>query len=1087
VKKEVSIVISIDKKTGALKMVQKEFNETKKGANETKSAVLSLKNSLVKLAAGSVGVYAIKKAFDATAGTGFKFATSLEDAKIGIASLISVNATVPKNMDKTKLSMQASTKVIKMLKKANKDTIATLSQLVTAFQAAEAPALKAGFSLKQTVNYTKLMTQAAGAMKVPMNQLSQELKSVLEGSIDINSVVAKNLGLTNKQIKLHKQQGDLYDFLQNKLKDFALAGEYVANSMSGLTSNFHDQWDSLWGNVVESSGAFDGVKKALKNVNKQLEKIQTNKEYMETLGKAGKIVFSILVNGASFLIKAFGGILMVIDTLKAGFKEWADAGAIAINSLKIKILEYEKAFWKSINIYGTADKKIKELSKNINKLKIANNKHRISIIKTDQANKKFVNGIDKLSKKVSNMADGFSKDYKTKVQKTIKKTTDINSSFWKKSFDSNKKVDEETKAKMKKNAEQLAKKTISLTNEITSKIKTNAEDEYKYKLERLNLWKEQKEKEINKTIKDEDQKQKLLNELNKAYYSQLSGFEEDLTKKRAKEAKKQKEALLEANKSTALGLKLGFDSVVDEFAKNATDMTKVGKDLATSLQTNLSDSFYDSFTGKIKSAGDFFNNIFSGIKQSFFKIVADMAAKEILLGFKNVWSGDPNTGQGFVEKFLGVDIPFLKFAKGTIWGSGRYGVIPGSGLFAKDDERNDKIPALISPGEAVIPASAVKKNQKLIENLIIGARVGKFANGVINNPEVQTAQFRAEDGVFGFKGGVIGKAWKWVKKKAGQLWDGVKDIGEKAWNTIKKIGKGLWDGIKGTVKHLLKNPELGWLAQIGLGFISAGSIPTMLNADLMSAGLSLATGSNLSEAFKGAGLSGALAGAGDAVSSLITTGSLPTTQQGFWEAVKTYPDDLWDSMVNKWDSLKEGLTKLGNSSGFEGINADSFPSIKEGFLKVGEYAQSLGSDALDYLYGYLKDPSKIFQYILDNLSDIVTNIATTITGTMSNPFVASLTASKLLDKNPLGIKGEIKSFGDGGLVHKRMLAEVAERGEPELITPLSKVGDVFDSEAIVQRLQNVEQSLELLNENIAKLLFFERKIYNTTLLLLEKK
>ena len=1042
--KEVKIVISVDKKTGALKMVQKEFDTTKSKVLNADGSVQRFIQNLKNIATATVGVYAVKKAFEATVGVGFKFVSSMEDARIGIASLIAVNAKVPAGMNKFQISMQASKEVMEELKKANEQTAATLPQLITGFQATLAPALKAGFSLKETVKYTKLMTIAAKAMQVPLDQLPQELKSIVSGTIDVNSVVATNLGITNEQIKLHKKQGNLYEFLTKKLQDFQAAGEASNNTLSTIQSNISDHWLDLWGSVVESSGAFDGVKKALLEVDKQLSKIGKDKDNIEVLGESGRIVFSILAQGVAMLVKSFGGILMVLDTLKAGWNEWGEAGKIAINYVKIKLLEFQRAFWKSINVFGTADKKIKELTNRIRKLTRENYKHKISIVKIDAENRKFVKGVDKIAKQVSKMADSFSKNYKNKISKSAKKTTKDIKGNWKNLLTFQKNSTKKTNEQIKKEAEKLAKQKEKIEDDILGKIKRNADEEYKYRLQKLNSWKSSKKAQIEKLIKDEDEKKTALENLDKAYYSQKAKLEEDLTKKHQAELQKRVDAL---NKTFG-------------------------------VEQSLSDNFYKVFTGKTKSASDFFKSFTQSIMDNFAKAVADIAAKKIVMSFMNKWANGAKDGQGFVEKFLGIDIPFLKFAKGTIWGSGRYGVVPGNAPYSGDDYRNDKIPALIAPGEAVIPRSAVEANRNLVEKLIVGSRVGLFAKGVINNPYVQQEQFRAEDGVYGFKGGVIGKIGKelehggkkvyhegknFVHKvgKVGEVvWDGVKDLGSGAWSVVKGIGKGLWDGIKGVVKPLLKNPELGWLAQIAVGALNPALIPAMLNADLMSGGLTLATGGNLKDAFKGAGLSGLVAGAGTAVSSLIKTGTLPTTNQGFWEAVKTYPDELWKDITTKYDTLKEGLSKLGDGSAFDGVNADKFPSVKEGFFKIGDYVQTLGKEAFNYLTDYLKNPEKIFQYILDHLSDILTNVATTITGTLSNPFVASLATKSLLDKkHPLGVKGEIKQFGEGGLVHRRMIAEVAEKGEPELITPLSRVGDIFDSKAIVDRLERVEKLL----------------------------
>ncbi|MFZ9660176.1 MAG: hypothetical protein ACO29X_06485, partial [Arcobacteraceae bacterium] len=245
-----------------------EVDKLKKSATDAQAPINGLGDSLgsiAKYAAVSGVVYELVNATKAFVATGINFNAQIETMKIGIASLIAVskeNTLVTGQqitaVEKFRLAQIQSAEVMQMLKRANLETSATLEQLGAGFQAALAPATQAGLSIAQTVEYTKLMTQAAGAMGVSMQQLPQELKSVVAGTIDLNSVVASNLGITNEQIKKHKEQGDLFIFLKDKLKDFAIAGQEVSNSFDGAMSNLSDSFSNLAG--VVSKPIFDAIK-----------------------------------------------------------------------------------------------------------------------------------------------------------------------------------------------------------------------------------------------------------------------------------------------------------------------------------------------------------------------------------------------------------------------------------------------------------------------------------------------------------------------------------------------------------------------------------------------------------------------------------------------------------------------------------------------------------------------------------------------------------------------------------------------------------------------------------------------------------
>lgn len=67
--------------------------------------------------------------------------------------------------------------------------------------------------------------------------------------------------------------------------------------------------------------------------------------------------------------------------------------------------------------------------------------------------------------------------------------------------------------------------------------------------------------------------------------------------------------------------------------------------------------------------------------------------------FKNLFKFDGG-GKGAVEDFLGFDFPWIAFADG--------GFVPGKPKVLGDSSKNDTVPALLSPGEAVIPRSMMK-------------------------------------------------------------------------------------------------------------------------------------------------------------------------------------------------------------------------------------------------------------------------------------------------------------------------------------------------------------------------------------------
>jgi hypothetical protein len=279
---EVSIKIRIDSDTGALILTRNELDKLSGASKEASETIIkhnektaasyegmgnALANTAHSLDILKAGFFGIKGAYEDTIGYGIKVNSTFEDMRIGIAALAATNfAASIQGAERFSTGLALSASVLEDLKKANLETPATLEQLGRGFQAALAPALAYGMSIKQTIEYTKLMTIAAGAMQVPMEQLSQEMRSILSGDITNDSLVAKALRITNKDIEKAKEAGKLFELLTGKLNDFKYAGEAVQTSFSGSMSNLKD---AVAGFASEmTSGIFDNSANRLQSLAK---------------------------------------------------------------------------------------------------------------------------------------------------------------------------------------------------------------------------------------------------------------------------------------------------------------------------------------------------------------------------------------------------------------------------------------------------------------------------------------------------------------------------------------------------------------------------------------------------------------------------------------------------------------------------------------------------------------------------------------------------------------------------------------------------------------------------------------------------
>lgn len=152
--------------------------------------------------------------------------------------------------------------------------------------------------------------------------------------------------------------------------------------------------------------------------------------------------------------------------------------------------------------------------------------------------------------------------------------------------------------------------------------------------------------------------------------------------------------------------KTGWETYVENLSNVGSQMEQMMQNTFSKMEDSIM-SFIE--TGKF-SFSDFTRSILSDLARIAIRsqIIAPMAG---MMGF------------GMATGGINVNGSVSKFANGVILG----------GKFVGHDSRtNDTIPAMLSPGEAVIPASVVNENRELVSALI-NSRVNKFATGYIAN------------------------------------------------------------------------------------------------------------------------------------------------------------------------------------------------------------------------------------------------------------------------------------------------------------------------------------------------------------------
>jgi hypothetical protein len=136
--------------------------------------------------------------------------------------------------------VKLSNQLLNELRIAGLQTVLTFQDLVQIAQGIMAPFLSAGGNLKEFSGFVVLLSNAVAGLGLPMNQVVQETRDLLMGTIDMNSQLARSLGITNEMVNRWREQGTLFQELTARLQGFQFAGKDIETSFTGLLSRIRE-------------------------------------------------------------------------------------------------------------------------------------------------------------------------------------------------------------------------------------------------------------------------------------------------------------------------------------------------------------------------------------------------------------------------------------------------------------------------------------------------------------------------------------------------------------------------------------------------------------------------------------------------------------------------------------------------------------------------------------------------------------------------------------------------------------------------------------------------------------------------------
>ncbi|WP_027360392.1 hypothetical protein, partial [Desulforegula conservatrix] len=258
----VSIIISAkNMASDALNQVKTGFDnlgESSKTYQRTLSEVNGTMSSAMSTAMRFAGIIAGGLTFNSAIQSAYSYNRTLEDTQIGLASLAyatmqfsDAQGRVLTGQAAFNESLQFSSQFQEKLRIAGLQTAATFEQLSNTVTQAWTPAVRAGFNPDQIISFTSATTQAATAMGINLNQMGEEIRSVLTGTMTSMNTrlmpLMQSVGLTNEKLKELAKTGELYPAVMKAFEGATLAAEKANVSLGVSFSNLQDAGQSILG------------------------------------------------------------------------------------------------------------------------------------------------------------------------------------------------------------------------------------------------------------------------------------------------------------------------------------------------------------------------------------------------------------------------------------------------------------------------------------------------------------------------------------------------------------------------------------------------------------------------------------------------------------------------------------------------------------------------------------------------------------------------------------------------------------------------------------------------------------------------
>jgi len=249
--KDLRIVVSVEEKEArsALDRLKQAVTDLKEGAAKGgQKWIQSLADVSAALSLAQQGFSALSAAAQAFYSSAI--AQNLELERLILSSATAIAGTSQVFRDGFEITeplqkIQALTgEVEKAFEYIREETFklsgVTSNDVIPLFEVLASQISTVGGGIQDAADLAVKFAAGLSVIGIPLSQARQEINSIVSGTINANSQLAKTLGITNEQVRQWKAQGTAIEEINSRLQVFLSGNELQAKTLAGITSNIQE-------------------------------------------------------------------------------------------------------------------------------------------------------------------------------------------------------------------------------------------------------------------------------------------------------------------------------------------------------------------------------------------------------------------------------------------------------------------------------------------------------------------------------------------------------------------------------------------------------------------------------------------------------------------------------------------------------------------------------------------------------------------------------------------------------------------------------------------------------------------------------